>query len=127
MPRGARVEGYPRRHRFSTRGSFGPALQAGCKIRGRLAVLHVSPAPHGISRLGVALTRKLVVLAHQRNRLKRGIREVYRRHPVKGSGLDCVVTLRERVGDDRIPAVVAEVASLLDQANAVPAARRQDP
>ena len=116
MPRGERVEGYPRRHRFSTRGSFGPVLKTGRKIRGRLAVLHVNPAPAGVSRLGVALTRKLVVLAHQRNRLKRGIREVYRRHPVKGSGLDLVVMLRERVGDDAIPQVVAEVARLLDDA-----------
>jgi ribonuclease P protein component len=116
MPRGERVEGLPRRHRFSTRGSFGPALKSGRKHRGRLAVLHVTPSPGGVSRLGVALTRKLVALAHQRNRLKRGIREVYRRHPAKASGLDCVVTLRERVGDEAIAAVVAEVASLLDDA-----------
>ena len=123
MPRGERVEGYPRRHRFSTRGSFGPVLTAGRKIRGRLAVLHVNPAPEGVSRLGVALTRKLVVLAHQRNRLKRGIREIYRRHPAKASGLDYVVTLRERVGDDAIPAVIAEVATLLDGARCVSSPR----
>ena len=119
MPRGERVEGYSRRHRFTTRGSFGPVLKSGRKIRGRLAVLHVNPAPEGVSRLGVALTRKLVTLAHQRNRLKRGIREVYRRHPAKSSGMDYVVTLRERVGDDAIPAVIAEVAALLDGAGSV--------
>ena len=116
MPRGERVEGYPRRHRFTTRGSFGPVLKDGRKIRGRLAVLHVSPAPAGVSRLGVALTRKLVSLASQRNRVKRGIREAYRRHPLKASGLDCVVTLRERVREETIREVVAEVASLLDEA-----------
>ena len=118
MPRGERVEGLPRRHRFSTRGSFGPVLKAGRKIRGRLVVLHVNPAPAGVSRLGVALTRKLVVFSHQRNRLKRGIREVYRRHEMKASGLDLVVMLRQRVDDDAIPGVVAEVATLLDNARA---------
>ena len=118
MPRGERVEGYPRRHRFCSRGSFGPVLKEGRKIRGRFAVLHVSPAPAGVSRLGVALTRKLVSLATQRNRVKRGIREAYRRSPLTASGLDLVVTLREKVSDETIPQVVAEVASLFDQARA---------
>ena len=118
MPRAARAEGLSRRHRFSQRGSFGPVLKTGRKIRGRLAVLHVNPAPGGVSRLGVALTRKLVVLAHHRNRLKRGIREVYRRHPARDSGLDFVVMLRERVGEEAIAQVVREVATLLDDARA---------
>jgi ribonuclease P protein component len=115
VPRGERVEGYPRRHRFTTRGSFGPVLKDGRKVRGRLAVLHVLESPGGISRLGIALTRKLVAAASHRNRVKRGIRELYRRHELKASGLDLVVTLRERVVDESIPTVVAEVAALLDQ------------
>ena len=115
MPRGERVEGYPRRHRFTSRGSFGPVLRGGRKIRGRLAVLHVAGAPDGVSRLGVALTRKLVSLATHRNRVKRGIREAFRRHRAKTLGLDCVVMLRERVDAQSIPLVIAEVASLLDR------------
>ena len=115
MPRGARVEGLPRRHRFTTRGSFGPVLRGGRKIRGQLAVLHVVGAPDGVSRLGVALTRKLVSLAIHRNRVKRGIREAFRRHRAKSLGLECVVMLRERVDAEAIPRVVAEVVTLLDR------------
>lgn len=124
MPRGERVEGYPRRHRFCTRGSFGPVLKDGRKIRGRLAVLHVHPAPAGVSRLGVALTRKLVGLATRRNRVKRAIREAFRRSPLKAGSLDLVVTLRERVRDEDIPAVIAEISSLMEQAAARQVAQR---
>ena len=115
MPRGERVEGLPRRHRFSTRGSFGPVLKDGRKIRGRRAVLHVAFAPDGVSRLGVGLTRKLVALAVDRNRLKRGIREAFRRHRAKRLGLECVVMLRERVDAHSIREVLEEVSVLLDR------------
>ena len=37
MPRGARKEGYSRRHRFTARGSFGPILKGSRKLRGRFA------------------------------------------------------------------------------------------
>jgi ribonuclease P protein component len=120
VPRGERVEGYPRRHRFSTRGSFGPVLRGGRKIRGEAAVLHVVDAPDGISRLGVGLTRKLVRLAVHRNRVKRGIREVFRRHPAKQMGMQCVVMLRSRVEEGGIDALVREVARLLDRVEATP-------
>ena len=120
MPRGERVEGLPRRHRFASRGSFGPVLKSGRKIRGRLAVLHVANAAGGTSRLGVALTRKLVSLAVHRNRVKRGIREAFRRHRAKAYGLDCVVMLRERVDAAAIPEVVREVVSLLDRLEPAP-------
>jgi ribonuclease P protein component len=115
MPRGERVEGLPRRHRFTSRGSFGPVLKDGRKIRGRKAVLHVALAADGVSRLGVGLTRKLVRLAVNRNRLKRAIRETFRRHRAKRLGVECVVMLRERVDGPSIGEVVEEVASLLDR------------
>ena len=113
-PRGERAEGYPRRHRFTTRGSFAPVLR-GRKIRGQLATLHVLASPGGVSRFGVALTRKLVSSAVNRNRVKRGLRELFRRHPMKGMGIDCVVMLREKVDGRSIANVVREVAVLLDR------------
>src|SRR5687768_9668708 len=114
-PRGERAEGYPRRHRFTTRGSFAPVLRGGRKIRGQLAILHVAASAGGVSRFGVALTRKLVSSAVHRNRVKRGLRELFRRHRAKGMGVDCVVMLRERVDARSIPNVVQEVAVLLDR------------
>ena len=115
MPRDARKEGYSRRHRFSTRGSFGPVLRSNRKLRGRLTIIHVAAAPLPVSRLGVALTRRLVRSSVDRNFVKRSLREAFRRHPVKQSGLDCVVTLRVRYESDQAPALMAEIHGHFDQ------------
>ena len=115
MPRNARKEGYSRRHRFSARGSFGPVLRSNRKLRGRLTIIHVTAGPLPVSRLGVALTRRLVPSSVDRNFVKRTLREAFRRHPVKGSGLDCVVTLRERFKRGQLEAMVAEIHGYFDQ------------
>jgi ribonuclease P protein component len=115
MPRSARTEGYSRRHRFSARGSFGTVLRGSRKLRGRLAILHVAPSPDGVSRLGIALTKRLVPASVDRNRVKRMVREAFRRHPAKATGLDCVVALRERFAVTGAAPVVAEIRGLLDQ------------
>lgn len=115
MPRHARKEGFSRRHRFAQRGSFGPVLRSPRKIRGRLAVVHVVAAAGPASRLGIALTRRLVASSMDRNRVKRMVRESFRRHDLKGAGLDCVVTLRERFDPATAAQLRAEIATLFDQ------------
>ena len=115
MPRNARREGYSRRHRFAARGSFAPVLRGARKLRGRLAVIHVAPSPGPYPRLGIALTRRLVRSSVDRNRVKRLVREAYRRHPARQRRLDCVVMLRERFDAAQAAALAAEVRQLLDQ------------
>lgn len=115
MPRHARKEGFSRRHRFAQRGSFGPALRSLRKIRGRLAVVHAVSAAGTASRLGIALTRRLVPSSVERNRVKRMVRETFRRHEVKDAGLDCVVTLRSRFDPATAEELRGEVAALFDQ------------
>jgi ribonuclease P protein component len=116
MSRDARPEGFSRRHRFGTRGAFGPVLRGSRKLRGRLVVLHVASRPMDASRLGIALTRRLVPAAHDRNGVKRMARELFRRHPVKRAGLDCVIALRERFAPAHATALRDELAQLFDQA-----------
>lgn len=115
MPRTARKDGYSRRHRFSARGSFGPVLRGTRKLRGRLTVVHVAPGREGESRLGIALTRRLVPLSVDRNRIKRMIRDAFRRHPVKQAGYDCVVSLRIAYDAAQAAAIAQEIRSFLDQ------------
>ena len=115
MPREARKEGYSRRHRFSVQGSFGDILRGSRKYRGRFAILHVAPGRPGASRLGLALTRRLVPLSVDRNRVKRLVRDTFRRHMVKHAGLDCVVSLRERYDASKAEPVFAEIRILFDQ------------
>ena len=115
MPRNARQQGYSRRHRFAARGSFGPVLRGSRKVRSRFAVIHAVPARDTHSRLGVALTRRLVPSSVDRNLVKRIVREAFRRHGVKGAGLDCVVMLRERFQREQAESIATEIRGLLDQ------------
>jgi ribonuclease P protein component len=115
MPRNARKEGFSRRHRFAERGSFGPVLRAPRKVRGSLAVVHAVAARGEVSRLGIALTRRLVPRSTDRNRVKRLVRETFRRHPLKKAALDCVVSLRERFDARSLPALRGEIGSLFDR------------
>jgi ribonuclease P protein component len=115
VSRDARPEGFSRRHRFSTRGAFGPVLRGSRKLRGRLTVMHVAAGSSRTSRLGIALTRRLVPTSLERNRVKRLAREIFRRHPVKHSGLDCVIALRERFDAAQMGALRDELATLFDQ------------
>ncbi len=115
MPRSARQEGLSRRHRYTTPGAFGPVLGGSRKLRGATAVVHVLPVPGRPSRIGVALTRRLVPSSVDRNRLKRTVREAFRRHPVKHAGLDCVVALRARYEPAQLPRIRAELQSLFDR------------
>jgi len=115
MPREARKHGLSRRHRFAESGGFGPVLKAGRKVRGRYAVLHVGKAPGGISRLGIALTRKMIPHAVERNRVRRLVREAFRRHGAKQLPMDYVVTLRQRISCTELGPFRAELGTLLDQ------------
>ena len=116
MSRVARAEGFSRRHRFSVQGSFGAVLKNSRKIRSPHAVLHVAKGMSGASRLGVALTRRLLPSSVDRNRMKRAVRETFRRHAVKAAGLELVVMFRSKFvpADER--AVVDEVKALFDRA-----------
>jgi ribonuclease P protein component len=113
MPPGARAQALPRRHRFTTQGAFGPILRAGRKARGNHVVIHAVAGATGASRIGTALSRRHVPSAVERNRIKRIVRETFRRHAVKGAVIDCVVMVRHRL--DPGLALGAEIGRLLDE------------
>ena len=121
MSRDARAEGFSQRHRFAVQGSFGAVLRNSRKLRSPHAVLHVTPGIPGFSRLGVALTRRLIPASVDRNAMKRALREMFRRHAVKRAGLDLVVMFRSPIVAAERRAVVDEVRALLDQAARTPA------
>jgi ribonuclease P protein component len=115
MPRTARAQGYSRRHRFTARGSFATALRGTRKLRGDLVVLHLVPRRGEPSRLGIAVTRRMIPASTDRNRVKRIARETFRMHAAKGAGVDCVVALRRAIPRTAEAAFRAELRALLDQ------------
>lgn len=116
MTRGAGKEGLSRRHRFAGRGSFAPALRSPRKFRSSIAVLHVVEGHSGISRFGLALARRVAPRSVDRNRFRRLAREIFRRHPVKGRGLDLVLTVNRPLEPGAESDWVAEVSRLLARA-----------
>jgi ribonuclease P protein component len=120
VPRVARPQGMPRRHRFSERGSFGPVLQSRRKYRGRVCTLHVAQRARAPARFGLALTRKLVPRASDRNRIKRVAREAFRRHAAKLGPWDCVLSLRQRYDAKDEPVLLEELRSGLDRLTTAP-------
>jgi ribonuclease P protein component len=115
MTRDARHEGLARRHRFSIQGSFGAVLRSPRKVRGAGAILHVLDGMPGISRLGIALTRRLLPRSVDRNRVKRIVREAFRRHAAKTAGFDLVFAVRERPDTSRGSTWPTEVRLAMDR------------
>ena len=115
MTRGARDEGLARRHRFSSQGSFGAILRSPRKLRGAGVILHVATGAPGVSRLGIALTRRLLPRSVDRNRVKRIVREAFRRHAAKAAGLDVVIAMRERPDIARDSPWPAQIRLILDR------------
>ncbi|HEY0143113.1 MAG TPA: ribonuclease P protein component [Thermoanaerobaculia bacterium] len=87
----------PKQKRLAKRREFLQIYESGQKVFSRYAVLFFAPngLPH--SRLGITATKKLGK-AHDRNRVKRWTREVYRqqREPlaIDGRSLDFVVNVK---------------------------------
>jgi ribonuclease P protein component len=96
MSRGARKEGLSRRHRFCGSGLFTAALRSPRKLRSSKAILHLVNGTPGCSRFGLALPRRMAPRSVDRNRMKRLAREIFRRHAVKGSGIDLVLAPKVR-------------------------------
>jgi ribonuclease P protein component len=117
MNRGARKEGLSRRHRFSGRGSFVPALRSPRKVRGTATLLHIANGHPGESRLGLVVPKRLTRRSVDRNRMKRLAREAFRRHGVKSAGLDLVLAPRRAYSGEGETAWVAELIELFDRAS----------
>lgn len=93
----ASTETLPRSHRITRRKDFVRAYETGRKTNTRYAVIFAVPNLLGHSRVGITTTKKLGK-AHSRNRMKRWVREVYRRErttlELDATSLDFVVNVK---------------------------------
>lgn len=97
--RSERLQSYGREKRLSRSGEFRRVYSSGRKLRLGSATLFVSANTAGHPRLGVTVTRK-VGGAVERNRLKRRVREMFRKNFAAIPGhWDIVVNVRPGAGE----------------------------
>ena len=99
--------------RIRRRPEFERVYNEGARIHGRFMTVFVMPNGGGVTRFGVAATRKLGS-AVVRNRAKRLAREVFRRHKVAG-GLDIVVVPRREMLDAPFASLEADYESAIER------------
>lgn len=95
------------------RSEFEWAYEHGIKIHGRLATMFVVSTALPVGRLGIAATRRLGG-AVERNRAKRLVREVFRRHKI-APGFDVVVVPKRELLDASLTALESEYRTNLER------------
>jgi ribonuclease P protein component len=100
--------------RLRRRTDYLRCYRTGRRRHGPLAILYFVPNQLGHPRLGITASRK-VGNAVVRHRLKRRIKEVYRRWQDRGRlpALDLVIHLKPEAGKSDFPALCAELVRLL--------------
>lgn len=93
------------------RPDFVAAYEQGTRLSGSLMTMFFRHNALGQARLGIAATRK-IGSAVERNRAKRRVRDLYRRHKLIG-GIDVVVIPRRTLIDAPADRLEAEFCALL--------------
>ncbi|HVT59957.1 MAG TPA: ribonuclease P protein component [Thermoanaerobaculia bacterium] len=92
-------ERLPARERLRLRADFLRCYRTGRRRQGALSLVYFAPNPHGHPRIGITASRK-VGNAVVRHKLKRRIKEIYRRWQDRGrlAGVDLVIHLKPEAG-----------------------------
>ncbi len=88
---------FTRGQRLLKPGEFKRVFNQACRSSDQHLTVFAAPNSLQTARLGLAISKKNVKLAVQRNRIKRLIRESFRHHPQTLTGFDLVVMARRGV------------------------------
>ena len=104
---------YPRRARLTGPADYRRVFNnCQCRVNDRWLTVLAAPNTLGHPRLGLAISRKAARSAVARNRIKRHIRETFRRTQAELGGLDIVVIARPGVATQPAPVLNAALHKL---------------
>ncbi|MDH3285137.1 MAG: ribonuclease P protein component [Acidobacteriota bacterium] len=106
---------FPRTARLTKRREFQEVYRTGLRVPGSLATIFVRPGATDEVRLGITATRR-VGNAVVRNRLRRLLRESFRRHRHRMKAWDLVVNISPRARGCSYREMEAELLRLLRRA-----------
>src|SRR3989442_8857918 len=104
---------FRREQRIRRRAEYQQIYERGTRIRSRFSTVFILPNDKGITRLGVAATRKLGG-AVVRNRAKRLVREVFRRSGI-APGFDIIVVPRRELLDTTLVALETDYRATVER------------
>jgi ribonuclease P protein component len=107
--------GLPKSHRLLRPVEFTATLKSSLRWRNDYFGLYVVPNPYPHGRLGIVVSRKTSPRAVVRNRVKRQIRESFRRQQGNLAGLDIVVVAGIKAGNAHVDAMRASLQQLWEK------------
>ena len=102
-----------KREHIRRRAEFEQAYERGFKMHGRFTTLFVLQTALPVGRLGIAATKRLGG-AVQRNRAKRLVREIFRRHKI-APGFDVVVVPKRELLEASLTALETEYRTNIER------------
>jgi len=108
---------FARRYRLTKTDEFSSVFGFRKAIRGKLLMLHYQPRPAGNdeARLGVVVAKKLLKRAVDRNRVKRVVRDQFRRRRAALPAYDLIVRLAAKPLPLDAGLLASEFVALLDK------------
>jgi ribonuclease P protein component len=107
--------GLPKAHRLLRPGEFTATLKSNLRWRNDFFGVYAASNFHPHARLGIVVSRKTSPRAVVRNRVKRQIRESFRRNQEKLVGLDIVVVASMRAGNAQADALRASLQQMWEK------------
>ena len=104
--------GLPREARIRRAGDFAALRQASGRLGGRCFSVRYRGNELGHARLGLAISKRVSKRAVERNRIKRLVRESFRRIRHQLPAFDLVVMAREQASGLPGPELLAEIDAL---------------
>jgi ribonuclease P protein component len=111
-------EGFPRDDRLRKRREFEECYASGVRVSGRFLQLFVNwKDAQGSARLGISIPRR-AGKAVIRNRLRRRIREIFRRNRalLGAAGMDLVIQCRPQAASASFPQLLADYSDSVARA-----------
>jgi ribonuclease P protein component len=110
-------QAFARRYRLTKTDEFSSVFGFRKAIRGKLLMLHYQPRAAGNddARLGVVIAKKLLKRAVDRNRVKRIVREQFRRRRAELPAYDLIVRLAVKPAPLDAGEVASDFVALLDR------------
>lgn len=103
---------FPSKFKIKTSRDFRNILSEGTKTHSQNFILYAKPNPLGFPRLGVSVGKKASASAVKRNRMKRVLREVFRRNKPAFSSSDVVFVIKNDVSGKKFSELYSEIKKL---------------